>query len=142
MSGLLRLRTRLFEMFFRLFDPKWPEKSRFSSISLKTGARANNWAENQGIWPFHCLKQHFTELDLGHLTRVAAFPGHKPDLTAVKCQLDRLNSSTIGLHNNLEYYPGLTQLRFGPLLAKLVVDLCGIPHEQVNIEVFSVFTSY
>ena len=142
MSGLLRLRTRHFEIFSRLFDPKWPEKSRFSSISLKTGAGANNWAENQGICPFHCLKQQFMKLDLGHLARKVAFSGKKPNLTAVKGQFDRLNCSTVRLHNNLEYYPGLTQLRFGPLLAKLVVDLCGIPHEQVNIEVFSVFTCY
>jgi hypothetical protein len=54
-------------MFFRLFDPKWPEKSWFSAISLKQGAWANNWAQNQAIWPFHCLKQQFLKLDLAHL---------------------------------------------------------------------------
>jgi hypothetical protein len=53
-------------MFFRLFDPKWDEKSRFSAISLKPGAMANNWAQNQAIWPFHCQKLPFMKPDLGY----------------------------------------------------------------------------
>jgi hypothetical protein len=54
-------------MFLGFFDPKWPEKSRFSATSLKPRARANNWAQNQAIWPFHCLKQQFLKLNLAHL---------------------------------------------------------------------------
>ena len=142
MSGLLRLRTRLFEIYSSFFDPKWSEKSGFPAISPLKWTLANNWAQNQAIWPFHCLKQHFMKLDLGHLARKMAFSGLKPNLTTVKGQLHRLNCSTVGLHNNLDDYPGFTELRFGPFLAKLVIDQCGIPHEQINIKVFSVFACY
>ena len=71
----------------------------------------------------------------------AHFPVFPPKtgLTAVQGQLYGLNSSTVRLHDNLDDYPGLAELRLGPLLAKLIVDLVGIPHKHVNIKVFSVF---
>ena len=62
-----------------------------------------------------------------------------PNLLAVETELDGLHGGSVGLHGNLNDDPGLTEVRFGPLLAKLVIKIGCIAYQHVNVQVVAAF---
>ena len=50
-----------------------------------------------------------------------------------------MDGGSVGLHGNLDYDPGLTEVRFGPLLAELVIKIGRIANQHVNVPIVVAF---
>ena len=128
MSGPLRLRTRLFEIYLGGNWDQMPEKSRIYGPEPKTVAWATVSVAESG---FQGVRG----------TNSGSAQAKKAQLLAVKAELYALNRGRVGLHDYLNNHSGLTEIRFGPLLAELVIKIGRIANQHENVPVVAVLAS-